>query len=415
MWEKYRGLMKYTPITITKREKNHKTKDGTIKKYTYYEALCTVQLGSSSYRETGSGKTRKGAKEALLKKLDIAEKQNSTTVSVKSEKLIDALEHFIEYKLAEGWKQSTYYRDKTIIKNQIEKYPIGQKHPLEVSHQDILEHLEKLREKGYKLSTLDKTYSLLQLYFGYVYQDHRFNNPCYDIHLGYAPKLDESQVLNTDEVVALFKACDEMGGNADLIKFIVMTYERSGEASTLKFSDWNKNDKTLRITRTATVDRNGRAVVGDDGKPKTQSSNRVIKLSDMANEIIKIRYTNRQKELTKRPGTAYIWTQKRDTGKYIDYNTVRRLLIKALEIAQIDKHITLHGLRHSGITFYGKDKNAFLAISKNAGHSRPSITEDIYSHLLDEQRIAAVASADELNKVFNNLQQTQPLINEKDI
>ena len=87
-----------------------------------------------------------------------------------------------------------------------------------------------------------------------------------------------------------------------------------------------------------------------------------------------------------------------DETKPIDYNTVRRLLKKVLELAGIEKEITLHGLRHSGITFYAKDRDQFLTISKNAGHSRPSITEDVYSHVLDEHKEAAAKSADRLNE-----------------
>lgn len=62
--------MKYTPITINKKTKTHKDKGGKEKKYIYYEAVCTVQLAKKSYRETGNGKTRRAAKDALLKKLD---------------------------------------------------------------------------------------------------------------------------------------------------------------------------------------------------------------------------------------------------------------------------------------------------------------------------------------------------------
>ena len=69
-----------------------------------------------------------------------------------------------------------------------------------------------------------------------------------------------------------------------------------------------------------------------------------------------------------------------------------------MDEAGIEKHIKPHGLRHSGITFYGKDRDQFLAISRNAGHSRPSITEDIYSHVLDEHVEAAVASANRMNQ-----------------
>ncbi len=389
--------MKILPITITKRERNYKDKSGKAKKYVYYEAICTVQLAKDSFRATGCGKTRQAAREALLKKLDVEEKKNLTSVPVKSERLIDALYHFIEYKLSEGWRASTYKRNKTTIDNQIFPYLISLKHPLEISHADVLDYLEELRNTHYSLSTIDKAYSLLQLYFNYVYQDNMAQNPCYGIHLGYDPVLSPDKVLNSDEAKAFFEACEEIGGNADLLQFIFLTYERPGEASTLRFSDWNKSDKTLKINRTKTVDKDGKVIVGSEGKTKTKSSRRTIKLNSASNDILIKRYNERWRSLGKRPGSAYIWVQRNDSSKPIDYNTLRRLLARVLDKAGISKHITLHGLRHSGITYYGKDRDQFLAISKSAGHSRPSITEDKYSHLLDEHIEAAAASADKMN------------------
>ncbi len=393
--------MKYTPITINKKTKTHKDKSGKEKKYTYYEAVCTVQLAKESYRETGSGKTRQAAKDALLKKLDAEEKKNLTNVEVKSDNLNDAIDHFLKHKLSEGWAASTYSRNQRTRENQIETYMIGMKHPLEVTHNDILEYLEQLRSYNYSKSTLDKAYSLLQLYFNYVYKDNRMQNPCYGIKIGYAPKLEEEKVLTSEEVAQVFKVCDELGGDADIIKFAFMTYERPGEVSTLKFSDWSRQAKTIKINRTYTESADGKKVVSAEGKTKTKTSTRTIKLSEMANSLLIKRYNQRWQKLGKRPGSAYIWTQQKDKSKPIDYNTLRRLFKKILKLAEIEKDITLHGLRHSGITFYGKDRDQFLTISKNAGHSRPSITEDIYSHVLDEHKEAAVKSADNLNKIFN--------------
>ena len=51
---------------------------------------------------------------------------------------------------------------------------------------------------------------------------------------------------------------------------------------------------------------------------------------------------------------------------------------KILNNAGIDKHITIHGLRHTGISYYirhGVDKEF---VAKMAGHSNSKITEDVY-------------------------------------
>ena len=390
--------MEFTPISIRKKTKSHKGKDGKVKKYTYYEAVTTVMAAKEHWRETGSGKTRIEAKNALMEKINRSE-EKLTSVEVKAETLAIALKHFAEYLLREGkWAESTYSRNARIIEHQVETYLIGLKPPKEVTHEDVLSYLEQLRGYGYSKSTQDKAYSLLQLYFNYIYKDNRGNNPCYGIKIGYEPKLSRDNVLSSEEVKKVFRVCDEMGGNADLIKFAFMTYERPGEVRVLRFSDWDSKAQTVKINRTMTQDKEGHATISEEGKTKTKTSTREIKLSQLANEIIKKRYNEKWNKDKKRPGKAYIWPQKRDKTKPMDYNTMRRLFKKVLEAAGVDKNVTLHGLRHSGITFYGKDRDQFLTISKNAGHSRPSITEDIYSHVLDEHKEQAAKSADRLNE-----------------
>lgn len=305
------------------------------------------------------------------------------------------MEHFLEYRLKEGGRESTYARDDRTRRNQIAPYPIAQMKPLEVTHNDILDYIQQLRNAG---STLDKAYSLIRLYYNFIYRDNRKANPCYGIKIGYAPKLTEENILDTEETARMFQVCNEVGGNADLYQFAFMTYERPGEVATLRFTDWNPKKKTLRITRTYTENKKGQKVVSPDGQTKTQSSDREMKLSDMANDLIRRRYNKIWKSTGKRPGNSYIWTSATDKSKPINYNALRRLLDKLLKMAEIEKHFTPHGLRHSGITFYGRDRDQFLVISRNAGHSRPSITEDIYSHVLDEHEEEAVQSANRLNQ-----------------
>ena len=46
------------------------------------------------------------------------------------------------------------------------------------------------------------------------------------------------------------------------------------------------------------------------------------------------------------------------------------------------KAITFHGLRHTHITLLLKSRVPVHVVSARAGHSEPSVTLDMYSHLL---------------------------------
>ena len=66
------------------------------------------------------------------------------------------------------------------------------------------------------------------------------------------------------------------------------------------------------------------------------------------------------------------------------------------KVAEIDiKPITFHGLRHSHITLLLKSGVPVHVVSARAGHAKPSITLDTYSHLLggEDNDVAKQADA----------------------
>ncbi len=369
--------------------------------YHYWEARRFVKSGHERKLITACGRTKKDAETALNKKIRETYHTDIKTVKVPETRLDDALKAFNLLKLGEKWRDSTYCREETIREKQIAPI-LGDIPPLEVSHEDILLFLSKLREQGYKESAVHKAFALLNEYFRYTYQDTPALNPCRDIKVDYAPKLDEDKILTTEEIKAVFKACDALGGNADIVKFQLLIYCRPGEVRVLRFSDWNRKEKRLKIIRTMTQNRDGKFVISDDNKMKTINSPRSILLSDMAQNVLIKRYDEAEKRLKKRPGNALIWSDKNDPETPLSYQRQRRLLVKVLQTAGIEKHITPHALRHSGITFYARDRNAMPTVSAQAGHRSEAFTAEYYAHLLDENRVSSQRSANLLNSIFED-------------
>jgi integrase len=58
------------------------------------------------------------------------------------------------------------------------------------------------------------------------------------------------------------------------------------------------------------------------------------------------------------------------------------------------KPITFHGLRHTHITMLLKSGVPVHVVSARAGHAKPSITLDTYSHLLGGEDYDAAKQAD---------------------
>ena len=59
-------------------------------------------------------------------------------------------------------------------------------------------------------------------------------------------------------------------------------------------------------------------------------------------------------------------------------------------------HLTLHSLRHTFGSWKIEQGEDILYVSAQMGHARPSITADVYGHLLKKHRPAAAAKTDAL-------------------
>ncbi|RVD32237.1 site-specific integrase, partial [Mesorhizobium sp. M4B.F.Ca.ET.019.03.1.1] len=57
-------------------------------------------------------------------------------------------------------------------------------------------------------------------------------------------------------------------------------------------------------------------------------------------------------------------------------------------------HVTFHGLRHTHITHLLRSGVPVHVVSARAGHANPSVTLNIYAHLLPGQQEGAAAVVD---------------------
>ena len=386
--------IKYEKIEIYPVERKVKGNN-----YTYYQADVSYEIDGRKDRKRIQRKTKKEAKQAMLDWLDKEERKYSVEVKITTPTLAEELQVFLDEKLATGWEASTYRRNSDILKKDIIGYKISELHPLSVDRRHVISHLASMQANGCSISAQDKCLSLIKSFYNHMFDGKR-ENPCSKIKIDYDPKLSTDQVMDKEELIRFMKTCDEFGGNADLLKFMCLTYLRIGEASTVKFSDWNQKNKTLKIQRTNTEDKEGHVIVSREGHTKTKSSTREIVLSDLANAIITERFTEYYYKYRKIPRDVYIWSLDSDRTRPVNYNVMRRLFKKILNEARINKDITLHGIRHSSITLYAADRDNFLMVSRLAGHARTSITESIYQHTLEEHRKAAADSFNKINEIF---------------
>ncbi len=179
---------------------------------------------------------------------------------------------------------------------------------------------------------------------------------------------DDMQILNPDQIKALLAAVKNQKYRT-LFMLAIFSGARQGELLGLKWSDilWEKNQ--IAINRTY----NNQAFYD----PKTKTSRRKIDLgSDMMFELKKWKLACPHNNLD------LVFPNK--AGKPMEHkNMVNRHFKPALEAAECPD-IRFHDLRHTFASLKIHQGAKLIYIQQQMGHSKPTITLNIYSHLFDK-------------------------------
>lgn len=153
---------------------------------------------------------------------------------------------------------------------------------------------------------------------------------------------------------------------------------RRGESLGLKWSDFDFNNKTVHIQRTASPAKGGYHF----SPCKTEKSNRFLSLPDIAVSVLENWKMYQSK--------FYLTIDNFNPDDYVFYNytckilscsVIRRYYKKALQDCNLPD-IRIHDLRHSYATLLLKKNIAPKVASNMLGHSDTRTTLDIYTHVL---------------------------------
>lgn len=209
------------------------------------------------------------------------------------------------------------------------------------------------------------------------------------------------RVLNEDEQTKLIAALKDNYIGMGLL-FALYTGMRRGEVLALKWSDYDKNEKTISITkalsRVRTYNKDGNKTMLTVTTPKTDTSIRTVPLIDKAVELL-AEHKRKQERYMELVGDYYtdndlIFSSSR--GDYLDPGNFNRKLNKTVKKIGIPR-ISPHVLRHSFATRGLEAEVSLKAMQELLGHSSITVTGDIYTHILKEQKRKEISK---LNDVF---------------
>ena len=175
---------------------------------------------------------------------------------------------------------------------------------------------------------------------------------------------------------------------------LLLTGMRRGELCGLEWSNIDFKEATITIERSVTTVA-GIGVV--DKEPKTESSKRVIAISDKLLSVLteyKVWYDQYRYDM----GDRWKETDRlfiAECGAQIYPGTVYTWVHKVCDAAGLP-HRTVHSLRHTNITMQIAAGVPLVTVAGRAGHARTSTTTDIYSHFLKSSDKTAAEKLEQL-------------------
>ncbi|MBN1536200.1 MAG: site-specific integrase [Anaerolineales bacterium] len=199
--------------------------------------------------------------------------------------------------------------------------------------------------------------------------------------------LDESQVSR-------FLVAARYSTYQGLYHLAVTTGMRLGELVGLKWSDVYFNTGAITVQRQV-QDVRGQGWTFQE--PKTRSGRRTVKVGEGCLQSLRIQLEKQQnqKALVGERWQEFdlVFTSK--VGTPIDPSNLRLDFKKVLHQAGLPQ-IRFHDLRHTAASLMLNRGIPFIVVSRILGHSKPSITLDIYGHLLTDMLDEAARIMDEV-------------------
>lgn len=337
----------------------------------------------------------KRGKQIVTKKLTEFKKQILLgEVGTSKVTLNDYIENWLEIYQKPKVKETTYYRDCTVFNGHI-KYTIGHKRITDIKAIDVQRLINNEKDK-YANKTIEKTYSLLNRVFNRaVALGDVGKNPCVGIVLPtihsnlIKPKIMTEYTIEETEkmkngIYDSFYNHSRLYRAAPSYLILLNTGIRLGELLALTWDKIDFDNNLMKISATQETIRGEDKLKKVTTLPKTKSSYRTVVLNKTALEMIKeLRKRNKEQGIE----SSYVVCNLK--GDSYNDNNYRRDFKRFCERYSIP-YKGIHTLRHTFASRLFRRGIDVQTVSKLLGHNNPTITQNIYIHILEEQKAKAV-------------------------
>ncbi len=289
------------------------------------------------------------------------------------------------------------YKESTVKGNSVRAYEHSIKHwkPLEkmklsdIHAANIQKVLNDMVKEGFSQSTIELAFVVLSNALKYAYKMGLIeSNPCDKVILPKSTKQKKAGIALTKDQQETFLKYSEDSYLNDYFRLCLQTGMRGGELSGLKFSDIDFKNNLIHVNRTLLQ-------TGDTDTPKTKTSLRTIPATDAAMEILRHRKEeNRelQGNIININDNDYVFTVNgQPIGHSRTYREINRIKDNIAKAGlDFPEDFTLHSLRHTFATRAAEAGIDLNTLKNIMGHSSLSMTADLYSHVMEDQKRAEI-------------------------
>ncbi len=306
-------------------------------------------------------------------------------------------------------KPSTYERYEGIYRLYIKPSPLYSIKLKAMRGIEIQRYYNDLLDSGKSVSIIKNLNKLLKSFFNYcVAEGYILKNYC----VGKSITIPENNSVNEDEEEGPISAftLDEQSKFIDAVKkhrlktlFLMDlgTGLRLGELIALKWSDIDFNACSVSIKRTikgvTLINGDKRKYALIEQPPKTKKSIRTIPIPSNIIPLLKEHQEAQNKEIA---AACDLYTENNyvfctELGLPIDPRNLRRAYERLLKHADIE-HKRFHDLRHTYATRLFEKDVPLKTVQMLLGHSNISITANIYTHVMPEEKIKSIDKINDL-------------------
>lgn len=359
---------------------------GKNKKYSYIVDVGKID-GKRKTIERGGFSTKDEAEAALTAKLH---ELNTTGVIFEPSKITfdELYQDFLELDCKLTKRANTIKKYESMYKHHV-KDAIGHRYINSISSKDIDKFIAKMSQRGYSEGFIRSNFNFIAAVFSYaVRKKHIKENPTSDAAI---PKVTKPpiEILSTEEIEKMLGLLK----NSNLLtSFNIGLYTgmRVGEVFGLRWKDINFKNKTITINKQLLHEKKHWCI----GLPKTNGSERVIKMSEFLCEFLK-QQKEKQNENRENIREWYVdnkvynnFTKKiemisdfvnvKDDGTFLTPDSAK-YISRVAKANGIDFHF--HILRHTHATQLLENGASIKLVQERLGHARPEITLQTYSHV----------------------------------